>query len=212
MISNYEISLQNAMKRFCSYDMTVLSQKNGITDRGAYLETRFFGMETSICKKTGKVTLNGENADFCEALSVFDWLCDGRKDAKASFRFCPVSSLPGILVQGSGLMMKSPELSESIHHNPDQFREICLQMGGKILDFGDICAEIHIFPDLPMRLKFYFGDEEFKPDITFLWDENILQFVRYETVYYIAATLTKRLKASLDERWEGTALSRAGGE
>lgn len=197
MISNYEISLQNAMKRFCSYDMTVLSQKSGITDRGAYLETRFFGMETRICKENGAVTLDGEKADFCEALSVFDWLCDGKADAKASGEFCVVSSLPGVLVRGSGLMMKSPELSESIQHNPDGFREICLKMGGKILAMGDIGAEIHIFPNLPMRLKFYFGDEEFKPDITFLWDKNILQFVRYETIYYIAATLMKRLKAPL---------------
>lgn len=197
MKSNYEISLQNAMKRFCSYDMTVLSQKFGVTDRGAYLETRFFGMETRICKKTGAVTLAGEKADFCEALSIFDWLCDGKADAKASGRFCPVSSLPGVFVRGSGLMMKSPKLSESIHHNPDKFREICLKMGGKMVDIGDIGAEIEIFSGLPMELKFYFGDEEFPPDITFLWDENILQFVRYETVYYIAATLMKRLKAPL---------------
>lgn len=195
MISNYEISLHNAMKRFCSCDMTVLSQKSGVTDRGAYLETRFFGMETKICKKTGNVTLNGENADFCEALSVFDWLCDGKADAKASGRFCPVSSLPGVFVRGSGLMMKSPELSESIHHNPDKFREICLKMGGKMLDIGDMGAEIEIFSGLPMELKFYFGDAEFPPDITFLWDENILQFVRYETVYYIAATLQKHLNS-----------------
>lgn len=197
MISNYEISLQNAMKRFCSYDMTVLSQKSGVTDRGAYLETRFFGMETKICKKTGNVTLNGENADFCEALSVFDWLCDGKKDAKAAFRFCPVSSLPGVFVRGSGLLMKAPELAELIQNAPEQFQKTCLKMGGKMVDIGDMGAEIEIFSGLPMELKFYFGDAEFPPDITFLWDENILQFVRYETVYYIAATLMKRLKAPL---------------
>lgn len=197
MISNYEISLQNAMKRFCSYDMTVLSQKSGVTDRGAYLETRFFGMKTIIEKKSGVITVNGEKADFCEALSIFDWLCDGKKDAKAAFRFCPVSSLPGVLVRGKGLMMKSRELSNMIHKKPDLFREKCLRMGGKIVDLGDMGAEIEIFPGLPMELKFYFGDEEFPPDITFLWDENILQFVRYETIYYIAATLMKRLKAPL---------------
>ena len=200
MKSNYEISLQNAMKRFCGYDMTILSQKNGITDRGEYLETRFFGMKTIIEKKSGVITANGEKADFCETLSVFDWLCDREPDAKASGRFCPVSSLPGVFVRGKGLMMKSRELSDMIHKKPDLFREKCLKMGGKMVDLGDVGAEIEIFPGLPMELKFYFGDEEFPPDITFLWDENILQFVRYETVYYIAATLQKYLKSYIQPK------------
>ncbi len=192
-MDNYEITLQNAMKRFCSYDIAVLSQKPGVMDGGEHLRTRFFGMETLISKKSGEITVNGEKADFCEALSVFDWLCDGKADAKASGGYAPVSSLPGVFVRGSGLMMKSPELAEAIEKKPDAFRNVCLQLGGKTVDIGDIGVEIPIFPDLFMMLKFYFGDEEFPPDITFLWDENILQFVRYETVYYIAGTLKKHL-------------------
>ena len=93
---NYEISLQSAMKRFCSYDMAVLSNKSGVTDTGEYLQTHLFGLGIKICKKTGEVTVNGQTADFCEALSVFDWLCDRKENAKASGEFCPVSSLPGV--------------------------------------------------------------------------------------------------------------------
>ena len=195
--NNYEISLQAAMKRFCSYDMTVLSQKMGVTDRGEYLQTRFFGMETKINKTTGAVTVDGQPADFCEALSVFDWLCDGKPGAKASGAFCPVSSLPGVLVRDSGLMMKASQLSESIHRNPEEFCKKCRKMGGKMVNIGDIGAEIEIFPGLPMEMKFYFGDDEFSPEIIFLWDKNILQFVRYETVYYIAACLQKQLRAEI---------------
>lgn len=193
MVSNYEITLQNAMKRFCSYDMNIICQRPGVTDRGEYLETRFFGMPTQICKKTGQVTVGGEPADFCETLSVFDWLCDGKPDAKASGDYCPVSSLPGILVQGQGLLMTAPEMAELIDKNPDRFRRICKNLGSKPVDIGDLCEEIEIFPGLPMQIKFYHSDEEFPPSVTFLWDKNILSFVRYETVYYIAGVLKKHL-------------------
>lgn len=190
---NYEISLQAAMKRFCGYDMKKLSQKPGVVDRGELLETRFFGMPARICKKTGQITVDGEPADFCEALGVFDWLCDGKTDAKASGAFCPVSSLPGVLVRGSGLMMTAQELAELIDQHPDQFRRICKKLGSKTRNNGDICEEIEIFPGLPMQIKFYHSDEEFPPSVTFLWDRNILSFVRYETVYYLAAALKKHL-------------------
>ncbi len=197
MINNYEISLQNAMKRFCGYDMTQLSQRPGVSDRGEYLQTSFLGMETRIYKKTGQVTVDGEPADFCEALSVFDWLCDGKPDAKDSDEFAPVSSLPGVLVRGQGLLMTAPELAKLIDDAPDQFRTICDSIGGQPVHGGDIACKIPIFPNLSMVLKFYHSDEEFPPDITFLWDKNILQFVRYETVYYIAGTIKKHLINSL---------------
>ncbi len=196
-INNYEISLQNAMKRFGSYDMATLSQRSGVTDRGAWLQTRFFGMETSICKKTGQVTVDGEPADFCEALSVFDWLCDGRQGAKASGEFAPISSLPGVLVRGQGLLMSAPEIAKTVDLHPEIFRRTCEKLGGRPVTIGDIAYEIPVFPDITVILKFYHGDEEFPPDMTFLWDKNILQFVRYETVYYLAATVKKYLKSHL---------------
>lgn len=193
MKSNYEITLQNAMKRFCSYDMTVLSQRPGVTDGGEYLQTRFFGMNTKIFKKTGEITVDGQPADFCEALSVFDWLCDRKENAKASGEFCPVHSLPGVVVRGKGLTMDAPELAQRIEKDITRFQKIIQKMDGKTINLGDFGAEIEIFPELPMQMKFYYSDEEFPPSITFLWDKNILNFVRYETVYYLCGTIKKHL-------------------
>ena len=190
---NYEMTLQNAMKRFCSYDMELLSRRVGVFDRGEYLETLFFGMETRIDKKTGCVTVDGQPADYCEALSVFDWLCDGKTNAMASYDFCPVSSLPGVLVRGQGLLMEAPKLSKEVDIAPDKFLRICTEMGGKMLNIGDFGVQMDIFPGLPMQMKFYHSDDEFPPVITFLWDKNILDFVRYETVYYICGTIKKHL-------------------
>ncbi len=157
----------------------------------------FCGMAVDICKNTGQVTVNGAKADFCEALSVFDWLCDGKSEAKSAGVYAPVSSLPGVLVRGQGLLMKAPELAEKIDADPARFCQICKELGGKPRDMGDISFEIPVFPELSMVLKFYHADEEFPADLTFLWDQNILQFVRYETVYYIAATIKKHLNSLL---------------
>lgn len=199
MISNYEITLQNAMKRFCSYDMNSLSRRAGIADRGEYFQTCFFGMETKINKNTGAITVNGQPADFCEALSVFDWLCDGKADAMAAGVFCPVSSLPGVLVRGNGLLMAAPELARCIDEKPEKFQKSIKKIRGKFINSGDIGIEIEIFPGLPMQLKFFHSDEEFPATMTVLWDKNILQFVRYETIYYIFGTLKKHLLLKMQQ-------------
>jgi hypothetical protein len=42
-------------------------------------------------------------------------------------------------------------------------------------------------------LKFYHSDEDFPAGLTFLWDENTLQFIHYETVFYIAGFLARTI-------------------
>ena len=105
-----------------------------------------------------------------------------------------MGSLPGIYVGGSGLMMSGDSLAKQIDSAPERFRAACQAMGGREVALGDLGFEIPAFPGVAMCLKFYFGDEEFPPQLTFLWDKNILQFVRYETVYYIAGCIRERLQ------------------
>ena len=196
-MSNYDKMLEDARLRFTGYDMSALARMPGVEDRGAQLATRFFAREVLVDKVTGQITLDGEKAGFSQGLSIYDWLYDRAPDAVAAGEFCPVGSLPGVFVGGSGLGIKPQRLATIIHDDPDAFRRGCEALGGREVPMGDIGYRLEIFPGLPMCLKFYFADEEFPPSLTFLWDKNILRFVRYETVYYIAGCLQERLLGML---------------
>lgn len=198
-MNNYDRMLLAARQRFLEYDPQLLGQKPGVTDLGSELATYFFGQQTIIRKADGQIFLDGRSADFGEGLSVLDWLCDRKPDAAASMEFCPIGSLPGIYVGGGNLSMDMPKLARTIHENPDGFRDACMKMGAEPQGMGDLGFRLRIFPDLPMCLKFYFADEEFPPQLTPLWDRNMLQFVRYETVYYIAGCLQEYLLRRMDE-------------
>jgi hypothetical protein len=196
-MNNYDLMRQAAKDRFAQYDPTVLLSKSGITDGGAYLNTTFFGKPVAICKESGEILVGGSAANFSEALSIYDWLCDRKDGARSSGIFCPVNSLPGVYVSGKGLVISGGKLSQMIQQNPKAFRQACCQMGAIPLDMGDMGYRIPVFPDLSMCLKFYFADEEFPPQLTFLWDRNVLQFVRYETVYYLAGCLSAYLQDAM---------------
>ena len=199
-MNHYEMMLRDACRRFVSYDMAVLAKRPGVEDRGDHLKTEFLGEPVLLRKEDGRITVGDQDADFGQTLSVLDWLCDRKENAQAAGEYCAIGSLPGVYVGGGNLNMDMPKLSGMIHENPDGFRDACVKMGAQPLQLGDLGFLVRIFPDLTMCLKFYFGDEEFPPQLTFLWDRNILQFVRYETVYYIAGCLQKRILRLMQER------------
>ena len=59
---------------------------------------------------------------------------------------------------------------------------------------GDVGYIIDIFDFLPVMFIFYDQDSEFPAEIKLLWDENILNFMHYETTFYVANQLFDRLE------------------
>lgn len=196
-MDNYAIMMEAARKRFLTYDPGVFRDKTGATVTEDQLLASFLGESAVISPKTGQISFPDRKAGFGEALTLYDWLCDGARDARPSGEFAPVSSLPGILVRGSGLTMEPKALAEKIDAFPRAFQDACQAMGGKSGNIGDISYEIPLFSDLTMVLKFYFGDADFPPSLTLLWDKNILRYIRYETVYYLAGCVTTRLEREM---------------
>lgn len=197
-MDNYAIMRQDAVDRFLTYEVENLLKNPGVSLWEKGVKTTFFSLPVHLDHTVGSILLiDGEKeieCDFSPTLSILDYVCDRKTSAIAANAFCPVGSLPGVFVGGSGLVMKNGTLEERIEKDPEGFRRACESLGGEKTGAGDMGYRLPVFPDLCMELKFYFADEDFPPQLTFLWDKNILQFVRYETVYYIAGCLCRLLK------------------
>ena len=57
------------------------------------------------------------------------------------------------------------------------------------MELGDMSFRFPVFDGLTVILKFYHSDEEFPASAILLWDSNTLQYIFYETVFYIAGFL-----------------------
>ncbi len=193
-MDNYAIMLNAAKKHFCTYDPEKIVKNSPAWLRDGMICTCFLGEDVEVQIGTGEISVGGRPANFCEALTVFDWLCDRKENAWALWEYCPITSLPGVLVSGGGLVMRTAELAAKIDQDPAAFEKICRALGGAPMLTGDIAYELPVFPDMGMAVKFYRSDEDFPASLTFLWDKNILQFIRYETVYYLAACVRERLE------------------
>ncbi len=53
------------------------------------------------------------------------------------------------------------------------------------------------FSFLPVILQFWEGDEEFPANLKFMFDENILQYIHYETIFYLLEHVTGRIQETM---------------
>ena len=80
------------------------------------------------------------------------------------------------------------------------FCAACEALGGIPVKMGDIGYQFPVFGPLSVILKFYHSDEDFPASCTLLWDANTLQFLFYETTFYIAGFLLKSIAEHIKAR------------
>ncbi len=198
-MDNYAVMQEMARKRFLTYDPAIFCDKIGVSRSENRIFVRFLNETAEISLQTGKISFPERTAGFAEALCLYDWLCDGKQSAKAACEFAPVASLPNVMVRGNGLCIDTTTLAQKVTSFPRAFETACVCLGGTPRQMGDIAYAIPLFADLTAIVKCYFADDEFPASLTLLWDRNILQYIRYETVYYLAGCLLRRLEQAMEE-------------
>lgn len=199
--NNYVIASVNARKLFLSYDQKALIRKLNLEHDKDWLYTRFFDGDYRISRLTGDMerrtgeTWQSANG-FNEVLTLMDLLCDSREDRHLKGRLKNMLDFGHQFHQNLLEESKDP-FTQKIQEDPAAFVAACMQMGGKVRKGADLGFDIPVFEDLSVTLLFWEGDEEFAPRLRFLWDENALQYLKYETMYYAVGYLKERLEKSM---------------
>ena len=190
-MNNYERSRDRSQAYFLSFDQEAIVQSLDLKQDAAWIYAYFLGRPYAICRETGKILRlwSREQADFNEVLSIFDLLCHEGEEKHLSGQFAPVNSLNGRpRAAGVGTDFHRTA-AEQFDRDPEAFCRACKALGGTPVGMGDIGFQFPIYKDITVILKFYRADEDFPASVTLLWDANMLQFVFYETVFYIAGFL-----------------------
>lgn len=194
---NYALQAEDARLRFLTYDQSVMPAARD----EQYLYLRFCGCDYRISRSDGHmfrlVAGRWVGADsHGEVLTIFDYLCDARPGRAPAREPVSMAALGGHV--HTGLAAASTSLERAIDRSPDAFRRACEKLGGRETSGGDISYGLDLFPDLPVQLRFWHGDEEFGPKLDLLWDKNTLQFLRYETTWFAAGVLRSRIRQFME--------------
>lgn len=205
MANNYLIQAAMARERFLTYDAKALAEKLKLKLDEDFLYARMLGVKYRISRKNGDVERLEEGgwADantFGEVMTLLDLVCDSRTDRYLSGRWKNMASF-GLMFHQNLLEGKRDVWADRFEADPEGFRRACLALGGREVAMGDICFAIELFDGLEIALQLWFGDEEFPANLRFLWDENALMSLKYETMYYVKGMLLERVWKEMS-RWD----------
>ena len=198
-VNNYLIQAQQAKQRFLTYDHEQLIQKLRLAYDENYLYVTLLSRPYRIKRLTGnmeKETSSGwEAADsYEETMTLLDLVCDSKDNRFLTGKWKNMTDF-GLMFHRNLLENKTDPLAEKFQAAPDAFRTACEKLGGKPFPQGDIAYAIELFDGLSILVQLWFGDEEFPATLRFLWDENALMYIRYETMYFAKGLLLQEIES-----------------
>ncbi len=192
---NYALQVQDAKGRFLDYDQETLIQKLRLEADETFLYTKMLCKPYRIHRATGDLqrledTWVAANSH-AEVMTLLDLVCDSKEYRWVSGRWQNMTAFG--LQFHQNLAESRDAFAERIDKNPQAFIHACEALGGTTAPAADISFALPFFEDLRIGIQFWAGDEEFAPRVRWLWDENALMYLKYETMWFALGMVRQRI-------------------
>lgn len=203
-MDNYARALEYARGLFLKWDQQKIIARCKLRHDDHYLYLNFLGEPWRIERASGTAQrITNEttvNANFSEGLSIYDYLCGDEPFPALSGRFCPVNSLPHVAQSSSPSTGDYHQrFANDLQEHIPALKKAVARLGIAPFPKGDIACLFPVFDGFNVVFQFWEGDEDFPPSVCFLWDENTLGYLKYETTYYVMGCFLEKLQASIAE-------------
>ena len=198
---NYAITAARVRQLFAEYDQQALARKVGAKLDEEYFYVDFLSEPCRIHRLTGDISrFHGdawvEANSFGEVLTLMDLVCDSREDRHPSGNWKNMRDFGHGFHQQ--LLEKRDPWADRFQEQPEAFAKACEALGGEKYPRGDVAYSVPVFDDLRLLIQLWFGDEEFPAQLRYLWDENALQYLKYETMFYAVPLVLKRIQEQME--------------
>lgn len=198
--SNYDLMAEAARLEFLKWDQEQVISKLKVEHDDDFIYIPFFDQRHSISRSDGHVIRlsDGNPAGFNAVMSIYDALCYSKPGAMISGEWKTLRNLsPHSNFGASGKDMHRQK-AEKYSGQVEQLKKACESLGGRPESKADVGYRLNVFPFLPMLFQFWEGDEEFSPKLSFLFDANTMDFIHFETAWYVADALLQLLDKKFD--------------
>ena len=196
--SNYQKLVEDWEKKLLAMDIKRLEQLiPSLVRRDGCLEIKQFDRLYRVSLETGVITAcDGDAASENEKLNIYTFFNYIRDDARFRGNWLPFRDLRGANVFDSAFQRGvNNAIAQSFSGHTAELRAALAALGGRDIGVGDAGFEVPSFTEIPLRLLFWDGDDEFPAQANVLFDESSVDFIHVESLVTIASELFSRLLA-----------------
>ena len=201
--SNYDLQVDIARDIFMKYDQELLIRKYRLDADGQWIRLDYMNIPCRISRRDGRVEELHHGAwtecrSFSTVMTIYDLLCHhrGTHAPVLSGSWCTVGTFIVTGVSATGTFThKTAALFDG---QPERLALACRQLGGEIqppMAGADLTCRFAVTPFFPVLLQFWSGDEDFPAQLMLLWDRGSMDFLHFETTFYLQGDLLERLSA-----------------
>ena len=211
-MTNYDLTKQRAAAQFLDYSQERIIKRWGLAYDEQSLFLRFVDHDYQISRSTGEIMRlepaessadpaapSAKLASFNEAMTIYDLLCHRSETARLSGDMTPLNCL----AKAQSAWMSEPHIffkrqSKLVDANPELAISNLECMGAQKSIGADIAYIIPVFKDIRASFKFWHSDDEFAASIKTYWDNNLTDFMYYETVCYAGSYIIWRITEGME--------------
>ena len=198
-MNNYAVQVERARALFCTRDRGAMCARLGLrmTPEGD-IPLRFLGRDYRVRPDGTVLGPGGAAAGFNAAMTIYDALARDNVPA-LSGDFVPTAALHRI--HGTHAVhedLNSPA-AQRFAGRTAELEAALVAMGGRPWGPGDVSYILDVFDFFPVCVRFWDADEEFPASLQFLWDANALEFLYYETLWYVMGEIVEELERAVGD-------------
>lgn len=213
--SNYDIQADDARRLFLGYDQQQIIKRYRLSADEQWLYLEYLHIPCRISRSSGIVEMRErqdvwkECRDFNTVMTIYDLLCYAKGDTAPvlSGEWCTVGHFAAVTSPSASGFTKKYEAV--FLNRVKEVETACKSLGGilqKRIAGADITCLIPVTPYFPVLLQFWDGDEEFPPKLSLLWDRNAMEFLHFETTFYLQGDILERLGREMQAKQERKSL------
>lgn len=196
--NNYLIQAQQAKQRFLTYDQDQLILKLRLISDENYLYVTMLSRRYRLERHSGNLEKEAapgwaDANTYEEIMTLLDLVCDSRETRFLTGKWKNMTDF-GLMFHRNLLETEKDPWAEKFQADPEAFRKACEALGGRPFPMGDMAYAIELFDGLSILVQLWFGDEEFPASVRYLWDENALMYIKYETMYFAKGLLLQEIE------------------
>lgn len=148
-----------------------------------------------------KLKITPESLSYLERIYLLHYLNSytNKKLPGLKNKFVSYNNLSGGMFYYSAFRKNGPaKILKNFGKEPDKLLSAVYEIGGKKAVYNDISVKINVFPKIDLIIIMYMEDDEFPPEVKFLFNYDITNYLCLEDISLMSGVIAEKLISVLN--------------